>query len=537
MDQNIFIACVHWKSGDWIHVQHDQFEKCLPSKPKHYAYLNKFDIEDVKSSFEYYSTDDIQKHNFKLNLLAEEISKSANEDDIIIFVDGDAYPIGDLQSYIDTINNGTPLIAVQRLENFGDFQPHPCFCMTTVGFWNKIQGNWNPGHTWKNELGEDVTDVGGNLLKKLEGIDWKNLNRTNRVDFHPLWFGVYDDKIYHHGAGFRTSISRIDHKILAEKQKTRPGYTYQILLDHNNIVKNILGQHAINKPDIIEKLFVEGNKKHIGYTNKKIAMQIKQFNDHNKMAKRWGKNLLIKHENFGNANYLKVLRNIHNKIDFNTYLEIGVRFGDSFKEAKNHCIGVDPEFRLKHNIMQFKKTTKLFQNYSDTFFQEEAQNCFKEKKIDIAFLDGLHTSDQLLMDFINTEKHCTNKSIIILHDALPRTLETVQRIKPQEITMWTGDVWKVVPYLKALRPELNFIFLDAPPSGLVLISNLNPNHTYAKSSDAMKEEIEKQPNDEVALNKYFNDIEITNATYFIKKITAEKKIDLNAFNKRAIEFA
>ena len=47
--------------------------------------------------------------------------------------------------------------------------------------------------------------MGGNLLGLLEerGIDWYPLLRTNKVNPHPLQFGVYGDLVYHHGGGFR----------------------------------------------------------------------------------------------------------------------------------------------------------------------------------------------------------------------------------------------------------------------------------------------------------------------------------------------
>jgi hypothetical protein len=50
-----------------------------------------------------------------------------------------------------------------------------------------------------------VTDVGGNLLGLLQerGIDWYPMLRTNKVNPHPLQFGVYDDVVYHQGGGFR----------------------------------------------------------------------------------------------------------------------------------------------------------------------------------------------------------------------------------------------------------------------------------------------------------------------------------------------
>ena len=33
---------------------------------------------------------------------------------------------------------------------FGDPQPHPCFCVTTVGFWQDIGGDSDEGPQWQN---------------------------------------------------------------------------------------------------------------------------------------------------------------------------------------------------------------------------------------------------------------------------------------------------------------------------------------------------------------------------------------------------
>jgi hypothetical protein len=43
-----------------------------------------------------------------------------------------------------------------------------------------------------------------------KGLDWFPMRRSNKRDLHPLWFGLYDDLAYHHGAGFREPISRAD---------------------------------------------------------------------------------------------------------------------------------------------------------------------------------------------------------------------------------------------------------------------------------------------------------------------------------------
>jgi hypothetical protein len=105
------------------------------------------------------------------------------------------------------------LTAIRRDENLGDVQPHPSFCATTVGFWKDISGDWLPGGTWINTAGREVADTGGNLLYALRqrDIEWLPLLRTNTHNPHPVWFGVYDHRIYHHGAGFQaTRVERVD---------------------------------------------------------------------------------------------------------------------------------------------------------------------------------------------------------------------------------------------------------------------------------------------------------------------------------------
>ncbi len=84
--------------------------------------------------------------------------------------------------------------------------------MTTVGLWTRIGGDWRAGGTWKSPGGTDVTDVGGTLLVQLReaGVEWLPLLRTNTHDLHPVWFAVYGDHVYHHGAGFRRRVSRVD---------------------------------------------------------------------------------------------------------------------------------------------------------------------------------------------------------------------------------------------------------------------------------------------------------------------------------------
>lgn len=208
----IHIATVHYQTDKWIEIQLRYIKKYILDEYQIYAFLDG-DAAKMKSRFFYACTESIQNqgHAIKLNILADIISFTANKNDILIFLDGDAFPIGNIMELVYNKIDTHKLLAIQRLENSGDIQPHPSFCATTVGFWEEIEGDWKKGYKWKNNL-RNVTDVGGNLLKILieKQLDWYRLHKTSQLGEHPVWFGIYANMIYHHGSGFRKwSISRI----------------------------------------------------------------------------------------------------------------------------------------------------------------------------------------------------------------------------------------------------------------------------------------------------------------------------------------
>jgi len=211
----IHVATVHWRDARWIEVQRRYLERHVGAPFRVYADLEGIDersgalfdhVQDLAASRSF--ENGIVAHTEKLNALVRSIAESAEHDDVLLFLDGDAFPVASVRSLVDDVLPHRPLVAVRRDENLGDPQPHPSFCVTTVGFWNEIGGDWSWGHTWRNAAGREVTDAGGNLLGILEarGIDWHPLLRTNRRNLHPMWFGVYGDVAYHHGAGFRGGL-------------------------------------------------------------------------------------------------------------------------------------------------------------------------------------------------------------------------------------------------------------------------------------------------------------------------------------------
>jgi hypothetical protein len=186
--------------------------------------------------------------------------------------------------------------------------------------------------------------------------------------------------------------------------------------------------------------------------------------------------------------YLTMLGALHDALNPKTYFEIGTANGDTLALAKCASLAVDPTFCLNKAELITPIINKpkllLFQTSADDFFAQQNVEQLFGAKIDFAFLDGMHRCEFLLRDFINTERSCKQNSIVALHDCLPveialteRVPGTEQRLSPHRQGWWTGDVWRTALLLKRLRPDLSITALDAFPTGLILITNLDPQST------------------------------------------------------------
>jgi hypothetical protein len=206
----LYVATVHFRTPRWIDVQQSYLRRNIREPFKTFAVLDGID-EEYHSRFDRIVAAE-GSHEGRLNLLAAEISVVADPDDVILFLDGDAFPVADPMPTIRRALASTSLVAVRRNENQGDRQPHPSFCAVTVGEWKRLHGDWAAGYVWTSATGLSTSDVGGNLLGILErgNVRWTPLLRTNTRNDHPVWFGVYGDIVYHHGSGFRRPFARVD---------------------------------------------------------------------------------------------------------------------------------------------------------------------------------------------------------------------------------------------------------------------------------------------------------------------------------------
>ena len=206
----LHIATVHFKSPRWIAVQRRELARHLTMPHRVWASIERIDPSHGRC-FDRLD-EGSGSHAEKLNRLARQIAAEAADDDLLMFLDGDAFPIADPEPLIERGLSGASLLAVRRTENHGDPQPHPCFCVTEVSTWRRLPGDWSEGFTWPGPHGRQITDVGANLLRRLQltGTPWKPVLRSNRRNPHAVLFGVYGDVIYHHGAGFRWPFTRVD---------------------------------------------------------------------------------------------------------------------------------------------------------------------------------------------------------------------------------------------------------------------------------------------------------------------------------------
>ncbi len=203
----LHIATVHHASPRWIEIQSAHIREHITVPHETWTSLEGID-PSYGVHFDHVL---VQKgmHAAKLNGLAMEICHVASDEDLLMFFDGDAFPIADPMPLVTDGLAKAPLMAVRRAENGDEPQPHPCFCVTTVGTWRALAGDWTAGHTWPSVRGRPTSDVGGNLLRRLElsGTPWVQVLRSNRTDLDPLYFAIYGDVIYHHGAGLTGGLS------------------------------------------------------------------------------------------------------------------------------------------------------------------------------------------------------------------------------------------------------------------------------------------------------------------------------------------
>ena len=157
-----------------------------------------------------------------------------------------------------------------------------------------------------------------------------------------------------------------------------------------------------------------------------------------------------------------------------TYLEIGVRTGQNFFPIKAYKkTAVDPQFIFspKEKFRWMYKnppniTARYYEMTSDRYFETVGAS----KKMDLVFIDGLHTYSQSLTDVHNSLKILNENGVIVMHDCNPphkaaaypsQSLKEAAMANPSNWTNeWCGDVWKTICFLRSTRRDLRVFVLD-----------------------------------------------------------------------------
>lgn len=141
----------------------------------------------------------------------------------------------------------------------------------------------------------------------------------------------------------------------------------------------------------------------------------------------------------------EIIQSLINKVGAKKYLEIGMGPGKNFADITcDHKVCVDPT----------PTVPVTFSLTSDTFFVQNKDT------YDVIFIDGLHWSEQVYKDIVNSLNVLNDGGYIICHDMNPHS-EFIQRY-PQAIpeSEWTGDCWKAWVKLRSERDDLNMLVVD-----------------------------------------------------------------------------
>ncbi len=153
------------------------------------------------------------------------------------------------------------------------------------------------------------------------------------------------------------------------------------------------------------------------------------------------------------------------------YLEIGTQRGYTFCKVAPY---VERAWAVDIHIegKVFRSAYDCFETTSDRFFKTHAQSvCLSHGLFDMVFIDGLHTSRQVVKDVINALKYIVvGTGLILVHDTYPIT----KRLEGPD-RCW--DAWKAIHELKLTHGTKLFemITLPGPYYGLTLIRRVTEN--------------------------------------------------------------
>lgn len=172
--------------------------------------------------------------------------------------------------------------------------------------------------------------------------------------------------------------------------------------------------------------------------------------------------------------YLEWLGWFHTALSPGLYIEIGVERGNSLAQVcpGTQVIGIDPAPQAQPQA-RCAGSVQLFCQTSAEFFAAVPPDCHLQNcGFDLAFIDGDHRFEEVLADFMALEQWAAPEAVLLMHDTIPLTSAT--STSQRQTGFYSGDAWKIVPCLRSLRPDLHIVTLPTAPTGLTVVTGLDP---------------------------------------------------------------
>ncbi len=223
----IHILTIHYKDK-WVDIQKKQLEKFIDEDYKVYTRLGE-NHDKHNDKFDG-ALDGAGHWTESMKLLLDFIHKNAKSDDKVLLLDSDAFPIKPISSFLNEKLKDYPFVSCQEPEHEIDNTrkiPHPMFMLFEAK--HILEGDLED---YLNRIIDDGTGTWwGGVISWLHrnGYEYYPIERSNKINLHPLYFGVYGDIIYHHWAGSRKMITRPD-----RRRATKSGEDIDTIAEENH---------------------------------------------------------------------------------------------------------------------------------------------------------------------------------------------------------------------------------------------------------------------------------------------------------------
>lgn len=256
----IHIVTINWTTDKWIDIQADSFKEFIKTPYRVYTKLgNMGDDMFKKHNHKFYYCAPGKKSEKShvtvgMKLSLDEIKKDFKPDDIILIIDSDAFLLGSLDPLIKRLDQ-YPYVSCQEPQHEIDITrkiPHPMFFMFKAKTLNE-----KLYYYLTNILNHGTGTWWDGLIKwmKNNNYEYYPIERSNKVNLHPLYFGIYEDIIYHHWAGSRKMITRPDRRL-----HEQTGESLESIAEKNHELSNQVYEQISQQKDIFIN-FLKGNYK------------------------------------------------------------------------------------------------------------------------------------------------------------------------------------------------------------------------------------------------------------------------------------